>query len=346
MNERRTWTADEDALLRSRYDGTSASKDALAATLGRTRFSVTGRISVLHLAKVSHRDWTAEELDWLHDHWGVLPDETICEHLGRTKAACILAVRRHLHIRRKMSFYSAYELMRILGLKESKTITRTWLRKGFIKGQHSHVPCGNNRMWFFTEANVEDCLRRRPWLVDLERLEDHNHFCSIVRAEYERDPWYTVEQAAPLLGVRSANAVHRCITGGLLKAEKKPGGPWQGVWIIRKSAIDAMLADDVRPGLKKQRMVATRKENNYDKGVASLAARLWVMRCPRCRQTVRILSGVRATNAQVGSWFLATYAGECNHGAETMMKEVEWLKIEKAPNEITKSSLSPTVKAA
>lgn len=341
MNKTHKWTAADDELLRSQYDGTPASKDALSARLGVTRTAVGDRIAVLHLAKRSHRYWTAEDLDWLHDHWGVLPDATVFAHLNRTKAACLLAVKRYLHIRRKMNFYTGHELKRILGLSDAKIITRTWLRKGFIKGQHSHVACGNNRMWFFTEANVDDCLRRRPWLVELERLEDHNHFCSIVRAEYERDPWYTVQEAAPLLGVRSDKAVHRCITGGVLKAEKKPGGPWQGVWIIRKSAIDAMLADDVRPGLKKQRMVSTRRENNYDKGLAALVARMWFMRCPRCRQTVRVLSAVRATNAQVGSWFLATYAGECNHGAETMMKEVEWLE-----NKNAQSTSLPTVKAA
>ena len=325
MKQRHRWTPADDALLVAQYDGTTASRDALTAKIGVTRTALGGRIQKLQLAKRHLRRWSQADLDWLHDHWGTVSDEAVCEHLGRTRAACSLAVKRHLHIQRKMNFYTALELARIFGLKEARDISRTWIEKGFIKARKSTVRCGRNLMWYFTEAEVERCLRRRPWLVDLRWAEDHHHFCSIVRAEFERDPWYTCAEAAPLLGVTGADPVHRWIAGGLLKAEKKPGGPWQVKWIIRRSAIEALLTNDTRKQLRRARMLASRRECNYRKGKAAMVARLWHMRCPHCRQTVRILSAVRATNADVGSWFLETYRGACTHRAEVYMKEVQWM---------------------
>ena len=62
-----------------------------------------------------------------------------------------------------------------------------------------------------------------------------HYFRSIVRAEYERDPWYNCQEAAALLGVITDDAVQRYINHGWLPAVKKPGGPDCGETIVVKA---------------------------------------------------------------------------------------------------------------
>ncbi len=236
------WTEAEKDLLRQKYDGTNA--NAIAAELGLTRQQVRGQIQGLKLSKKEHRDWTEEELEYLGDAWGVRSDEEICKHLNRSLPGVILAVKRHLKINRKMNMLTASELARVFGV-DSKTITGTWMRKGFLQGRKAYARCGNNRMWFFTDENVEACLRQRPWLADLARIEDRNQFRQIVEGEWSRDPWYQPKQVAKMTRLPLSNIMKQLLRGHI-KADKKPGAPWSGMWIIRRSAIEAFLSRRVR----------------------------------------------------------------------------------------------------
>jgi len=123
------------------------------------------------------------------------------------------------------------------------------MEKGLIRGKKAPFNCGLNRCWSFQEKDIAECVRRRPWLVDINRILNdvgyRSYFRQIIREEWARDPWYTAREAAPLLGVSNHDPVLRYINRGWLKAEKRPVNI-DGEWIIRKSVIDGFLTSGVR----------------------------------------------------------------------------------------------------
>ena len=121
--------------------------------------------------------------------------------------------------------------------------------RGFIKGKRAPFFYGNNRVWDFQEEDIIECIERRPWLAVLDRMEE-SYFRSIARREWQTNPWYTSETAAPLLGIVDHNAVKRYIRRGWLHAERKPGAGGLGEYVLRKKDINAFLQDDPRPGNK------------------------------------------------------------------------------------------------
>jgi hypothetical protein len=236
----RSWSEADKDIVRKEYDGTGTSVAAIAAKVNRTLIAVKGQVQSLNLAKREHRDWTPTELEYLRDTYGILPDEQICQHLNRSRNGIVLAAKRLLHINRKSNFYTAEEVARILGLSCPKIITKTWIEKGFIEGKKSPTRCGLNLMWLFSELAIEECLKEHPWLVVFKKVKDHNEFRKIIEDEWKRDPWYNTEQAATLLGLHPHTVV-RYLNHGVLEGVKKPALAWQGEWVIRRSAIHALL---------------------------------------------------------------------------------------------------------
>lgn len=256
------WTDEEKDLVRTEYDGTGKSVAVLAGKIGVTTIAVKGQIQSLKLTKKERRDWTEEELEYLGDTYGILPDKQICEHLHRSRNSIVLASKRHLKINRKANFYTAKEVAKLLGVACSKTVTETWQEKGFIKGRKSTVRCGLNMMWLFSEQDIEDCLRKYPWLVKMEKVEDRNQFRRILKEEWERDPWYTSEQAGSLLGVHFHTVV-KYLNQGLLQGVKKPALCWQGEWVIRRSNIQAYLTKWENPSRGRRKALETSQLHIY-----------------------------------------------------------------------------------
>ena len=189
--------------------------------------------------------------------YGLVSDRSICQHLERSPHAIRIIALRRLCSNRKMNFYTANELAKVLGISCAKTLI-SWVERRWLKARRSVIRAGNYRAWQFLDKNIEAFLHKRPWLFNPGNMPQH-YFRSIVREEYQKDPWYTCEQAAPFLGVKTDYAVQRYIRHGWLPAEKKPGGPWRGVWIIRRSSIEHFLANDPRPRHKYDMASASRK---------------------------------------------------------------------------------------
>ncbi|GAJ03399.1 unnamed protein product, partial [marine sediment metagenome] len=187
--------------------------------------------------------WTPEELEYLSDHYGLVSDKTIACNLDRSVYGVAWAVYR-LRLRRKDNLYTATALARALGIAEPETVIG-WVQRGWLKCRKGPVKAGLNRVWVFNEKTVVKFLRQRPWVVNLKSMPEH-YFRSVIRREWERDPWYTCQQAAPLLEVKAACTVEDYIHRGWLPADKKPHG-CHGAWIVRLSAIQALLANDPRP---------------------------------------------------------------------------------------------------
>lgn len=273
----------------------------------------------------ARKEWTEAEIQYLSDKYGLVSKKTLARNLQRTEGAVYLATKKllnHQHI--YDNFYTAQELARVLA-KDAKTVVY-WAQRGWLKGRRAPYYQGANRFWIFTERNVVRCLKDRPWLVNLKKLSEH-YFRSIVLDEWKRDPWYTPEQAAPMLGVKTPDAVHRYIYLGWLPAEKRPGGPWQGSWMIRHSAIEGFLAKDPRPGHKHTLVSASRRRNLRKEGRPIRVAMIWQFECPRCGLDVKIMAPPKMWGPDVRERFINIYVnGACSHGTICRVKEDELVK--------------------
>lgn len=174
---------------------------------------------------------------------------------------------------------------------------------------------GKNRVWGFTFEAIEECLRKRPWLVDYRKME-RSFFRSIVKDAWDRDPWFTSEEAAPKLGLVDHNAVKRYIRRGWLPAVRKPGnGSWQGTWILRQSAIDAFLRDDPRHEHRRLALIKSKHRNNYQNHVPVALQKIWVIKCPTCNHKTTIKANPNIAAPELRSLFLEIYTnGTCSHG--------------------------------
>ncbi len=261
-------------------------------------------------AKPSHRRWSEDEIEYLSDNYGRVEDRLICQQLNRSLNGIVIASKRKLSLARKDNIYTAREVARLLGC-DSKTIV-WWIDKGWLKGKKGAFYQGLNRVWDFQEGDIAECLKRRPWLVDLKRMET-SFFRSIVKEEMQKDPWYTASQAAPLLGVKTDDEVLRYCRKGWLPAEKKPGGPHQWRWIIRRSAIEGFLANDPRPQYRRKQRAEVRRNCLLAQGRPVRMSINWLIRCPSCRQEIMILADPRYDGPDIKRLFLEKYSG-CSHG--------------------------------
>ena len=271
------------------------------------------------------KNWTPEELDYLGSKYGLISDRSICQHLQRSPNALRIAALRKLDSNRKMNFYTATELAKVLGIPCAKTLI-AWVEARWLKARRSVVQAGGYRAWKFLDKNIEAFLHNKPWLFNPEKMPRH-YFRSIVQAEYDKDPWYRCIEAAPLLGVKTDDAVQRYIFNGWLPAEKKPGGPWQGVWIIRRSSIEHFLANDPRPQHKYDMASASRKRTWRKAGNPLRLSIIWSVLCPNCGNTVVVKAHPGLKGPEVQSIFTRVYNnGACSHGLICTLKETSITK--------------------
>lgn len=271
------------------------------------------------------RNWRPEELEFLGNKYGLISDRAICRHLQRSPNAIKIASARKLHINRKMNFYSGCELARTLGIPCSKTLIN-WVEAGWLKARRSVVRQGQFKAWRFLEMQIIKFLRSKPWLFNPQRMPEH-YFRSIIQEEYKRDPWYICKEAAPLLGVKTDDAVQRYIFRGWLPAVKRPGGPWQGVWVIRRSAIEAFLANDPRPDHKSERCSLARRRRARENSSPLRLSVVWSVLCPNCGETVVVKANPTLRGPHVQQLFIQVYTnGTCSHG---LICSLEKPKVEK-----------------
>ncbi|MFH0808849.1 MAG: hypothetical protein V2A77_00020 [Pseudomonadota bacterium] len=182
---------------------------------------------------------------------------------------------------------------------------------------------GKYRTWRFEYEDIEACLRKRPWLVDPKRMEQ-SYFRAIVRDAWQQDPWYNCYETAPLLGLVDHNAVHRYLQRGWLKYEKRPGAGGLGEYVIRRSAIDEMLAHDPRPEHERYaflKSMKVRRKNWLSEGRPVAIMKEWLIRCPVCRHKVRIKAEPNLRAPMIKEPFTERYAtGACTHGKRVLLE--------------------------
>lgn len=277
----------------------------------------------------AYKHWKPDELEYLAENYGLICDKTLATRLQREESAIINIASRKRVASRMANFYTASTLARILGIPCPKLVL-LWVKRGWLKSRKSAMSQGKKQLWRFSQRGVVRCLKQRPWLVDLKRMERH-YFRSVVIKEWERDPWYTAKQAAPLLGVKKAARVIQYIHRGWLRAEKKPYHH-TGIWIIRRSAIQAFLENDPRPQHKYIAAGAARRRFIMSLGEPSRLVIVWLIKCPSCGQQVTITASPQLRGPQVRERFIAEYVnGNCKHGAACLVSE-SWPALELSPH--------------
>lgn len=261
-----------------------------------------------------NRPWTEKELQYLHDNYGLLPDEEICQHLNRSLDALHIASVRKLRINHKSNLYTARSVSLILGVSCSKTII-AWMKRGWLKGERSSVRCGGGLMWNFSYENIEAFVRSRPWLFKLSQMEE-SFFRSVVKEEFERSPWYSLRQACDMVGVSYYSAAMSLyIKRKWLHPIKKPiegGNHW--TWVFLKSDIGNFLANDPRRDTASQGVI-TRRKNRLRAGRPVQICTVWKMKCPVCGKMVRIAADTHAKSPAIKTRFLEQFCpdGVCRH---------------------------------
>jgi len=274
-----------------------------------------GRIEMARESKSRARmPWTKKELEYLSDHYGILPDDILAQRLDRTVGTLKTTVTRKLKgVRRTGAFYTARMLSLILGHKDPRAIALS-ISHGWLKATKGPPGAGRTKMWNITEEHIVEFLKRRPWLANMTHMEEH-YFRSIVREEWKRDPWYSPKQIAPRLGVKTRESVWRYIHKGWLIADKQPGGSEHRGWIIRESAIREFLKNDPRKQYKSEVSRATRIRTNIKLGITVKLSITWQVQCPSCGEQVTVTASPWMRGYQVKEFFIASYTrGRCTHG--------------------------------
>ncbi len=268
--------------------------------------------------------WSPEELEYLADNIGRESKTKIAKRLNRSEDALKIAAYRKLNgLNQRSNIYTAQAVALVLGISCSKTIV-AWMEKGFIKGKRAPFAYGRTLCWSFEYDDILACLRERPWLVNLSRME-RSYFRSIVREEFDKDPWYNCKEAAPFFGLVDINAVHRYIYRGWLPAIRRPvycasgNGSWG--WVIRRSSIEVFLKDDPRPARRRYALMKSRRRTWLDEGRPVSVLKEWLIRCPACRHKVRIIAEPNLRSPQIKDLFIQNYTNhQCSHGKKVLLK--------------------------
>ena len=212
------WTDEEVAVLRREYDGTTASKNAIAENLVLTAQQVQGKINTLGLAKrrkAPTHHWTEEERD-------VVRREYMGTHKSRADIAATLGVSVSA---------VAGEVAR-MGLA-NKTDRRRW------------TPAEEDQLRELLESKT---------VVQAAKILNRSENSVKVRATRincslrDRSGWYTKTEACEILG-KDHKWVQRRIDDETLRATSHYGGRptqlGQSAWHIKESDLRQFIRSNV-----------------------------------------------------------------------------------------------------
>lgn len=126
------WSEADDAYLRKHYK--AMSDQALAAALGRTRRAVINRRCRLSLSRepgTTRTPWSADEIEYLTEHWGSIPVPRLASRLHRTPAA-VKCYANRLGLAQQLGqgdMMSLETVMNMLGIKNDR-ILHDWEAQG------------------------------------------------------------------------------------------------------------------------------------------------------------------------------------------------------------------------
>jgi hypothetical protein len=189
-----------------------------------------------HVARAWHRPehWTAREVSYLEDRYGLSTDEAIAARLGRSVLGVHLKARR-LGLRKRDVGMTARQVAFFLGLPDSHVVA-TWATRGLLRGRRSYR-VGRNRAWLFREEDVIAFLAAHGQYVDADRVPEDSPFAAAVRA----NGWLSLPEVHRLTG--RSNVAQREIAEGRVRAARR-GAHWyvcaEDLPLIRCLKLDAI----------------------------------------------------------------------------------------------------------
>ena len=162
---RHRWTPEEDDVVRTNYEGTHASRDAIALRLGVTPYAVASRVSKLGLAKITDRQrWDPDQDERLRELLEKHPPDRVAKIMKRSVNSVTMRARRIGASRRdRFGWYTMAEVCQILG-SDHKWVRRR-IDDGSLKASwhHGHEPQKTGQgAWHIDQSDLKDFLRRYP----------------------------------------------------------------------------------------------------------------------------------------------------------------------------------------
>lgn len=290
MKEIDTFLIETHSTLTARQQAKQLGKPYHLVISRRMRLYRQGRLSASDRAYLPR--WTREEDEFLEDHYSIRTIKTLCQRLGRSEIAIIMHKRR-LGLHRTDGFYTAASLGDIFGIDQKGV---AWFaEQKWLKGSRAPYKQGNNRPRFFSEQNVRKFIRRYPWLLRPEKMTEH-FFRSLLLKEWRRDPWYSVKQAAKLLGCAD-DTLLRYVHSGAVEAFKRQRDRKWGIFWVRRSALEGFW-EKVKEN-KRQKSREARLNSYRRQGLPTILYTAWQVRCPDCGEIFSVEAPPRVHGPQV-----------------------------------------------
>lgn len=248
MIDHQPWSPADEARLRElRAQGKG--RQEIAAALGRTVPSVSGRLQKLGLSERKQPDWTAVDDARLDELLGRhVPYAEIARRLGRSVNAIIIRCKRKGYERLRARAWTLSEVARqILGSRQCQKTVAWWVRMGWLRAVPSGLHTNSPRVTVPVHVVEHDDLvaflgDERYWhLWDPERIADRR--LRELTMELRRGKRFLrVGEVAQRLG-HHQKWINTCINLGRIPAVKH--GP---NWLVR---------EDWLPGIEKGRGART-----------------------------------------------------------------------------------------
>lgn len=171
-NRKYYWTAEQDALLKNRYNSQPRRIDELAKALPMyPRWAIRKRAARLGIARTKEPRWTKKQERFLAKRLPRRSIEWIAKKLNRTVTAVALKAKR-LKITKSGSGYTARSLAFGLGVDDHK-VTR-WIQTGLLKTARRETRRRggqNGDYWHIDPPDIRDFIKANPDKVSFRNAD-------------------------------------------------------------------------------------------------------------------------------------------------------------------------------
>lgn len=162
-NKKYHWTAEQDQLLKERYNSQPRRIDELARALPMyPRWAIKKRAAVLGIARTKEPRWTKTDKTFLAKWLPRRSIDWIARKLNRTVTAIALKAKR-LKITKSGNGYTACNLAFGLGVDDHK-VTQ-WIQKGLLtaaRRQTRRHGGQNGDYWYIDQPDIRDFIKNNP----------------------------------------------------------------------------------------------------------------------------------------------------------------------------------------
>ncbi len=184
---------------------------------------------------VAYNRWTLEDTELLRRLIGTapLPDvaRAISEATGVPRTRNAVAVKCFkLGISTWTRFLTMSDLERLFGVWQ-RTIRHYWVEPGLLSARRWDGR-GADPNWWFEPADVERFIRGCPWAYDWRQMARGERLSHLAEVVNRRDPWLTVRETAPMVGV-APSTIKKWIQRGVVPHRRRGGVSGDGEIMLR-----------------------------------------------------------------------------------------------------------------